>query len=160
MNAHMVFDVVPLGTIISYTDGRSRPPKRQAGELATWMAGNNIGRLSRKQAARWDGNRFHPADITIHWCEYSNGLVTMRPFTVSFAVDDPHEFKLIERPKVGSILVLARSDDNTELAHVADTRNDAAQWLERHPIHYRQVILHEVSADDVAADIVEGRVEK
>ena len=42
-----------------------------------------------------------------------------------------------------------------ELVHVAESRPAAEDWLSRHG--YPDAVLHEVTADEVAADHVEGR---
>ena len=81
-------------------------------------------------------------------------MIVLKVFK-SFSVDSDLTFTVIERPAVGTVLVLSRSGDAGELVHVADNRPAAEDWLSRHG--YPDAVLHEVTADEVAADHVEGR---
>ena len=62
---------------------------------------------------------------------------------------------MTERPNVGSVQVLDRPGDDGELVYLASHRADAEEWLKRHG--YPNAVLREISADEVAAAVVEGR---
>ena len=62
---------------------------------------------------------------------------------------------IVERPAVGSVRVLDRPGERAELVHLASHRAAAAEWLARHG--YPNAVMEEVTADEAAADAVEGR---
>jgi hypothetical protein len=55
MSAQIIYDHVPLGSLVCYSDGTLRPPERFKRKLAAWENSNNGGRLVRKVAARTVG---------------------------------------------------------------------------------------------------------
>ena len=74
----------------------------------------------------------------------------------TFSVESALTFTVIERPPLGSVLVLDRPGENVQLVHVAAHRHAAEVWLQSHG--YPNAVLEDVSSDDLAADVVEGRV--
>ena len=155
MSAHLIFDLVPLGSIVTYSDGSPRPPERHRKKLAAWENRNSGGRLIRKQAEARIGNTVLPATITLHKGDYgSQGTIVLRVHQ-TFSVNSDLKFVVKERPAIGSFLVLDRPGEDAELVYVASHRADAEEWLSRHG--YPNAVLQEVTADAVAADTVEGR---
>ncbi len=155
MSVQMIFDLIPLGSVIKYVDGTPRPPERHRRKLAAWENHNSGGRLIRKQAERRVGNTTIPASITLHAGDYGgDGVVVLRVHR-TFSVNSNLRFIVTERPKVGSVRVLDRSGEDAELVYLASDRADAEEWLTRHG--YPNAVLHEVTADEAAADSVEGR---
>ena len=155
MSAQLIFDLVPLGSLIRYSDGTLRPPERFAKKLASWENRNSAGRLIRKQGERRIGNTTLPASITLHEGNYGSGGVIVLTVHKSFSVNTDLKFTVAERPAIGSVRVLDRPGDDAELVYLASHRADAEQWLTRHG--YPDAVLDEVTADTVAADSVEGR---
>ena len=79
MSAQLIYDLVPLGSLIRYSDGTPRPPARFRKKLASWENRNSGGRLIRKQAERRVGDTMLPACITLHEGDYvSKGCVKYR----------------------------------------------------------------------------------
>ncbi|RRH87126.1 hypothetical protein EH240_36490 [Mesorhizobium tamadayense] len=155
MSAQLIYDHVPLGSIVTYCDGTPRPPERHRKQLAAWENRNSGGRLIRKQAEIRVGNTTLPASITLHKGDYgSQGTIVLR-IRQSFSVNSDLNFAVKERPAIGSVLVLDRAGDDAELVHLAANRTAAEEWLTRH--NYPRAVLQEISADAVAADIIEGR---
>ena len=155
MSAQLIFDLVPLGSLIRYSDGTPRPPERFRKKLAAWENRNSVGRLIRKQAERHIGNTTLQACITLHEGDYgSKGIVTIRVHR-TFSVDGDLKFTVAERPAIGTVRVLDRPGDDAELVYLASHHADAEEWLTRHG--YPDAVLDEVTADAVAADSVEGR---
>lgn len=155
MSAHLIFVLAPLGSIVRYSDGTAQPPARHSKKLAAWQDRNNAGRLVRKQAERRAGNTMIPASFTLHVGDYgTRETIVLRVFR-SYSIDSDLKFAVEQRPPAGSVLVLDRPGDEAELVYVATHRQDADAWLQRHG--YPNAVLREVSADDVAADYVEGR---
>lgn len=155
MSAQLIYDLVPLGSIVNYRDDTPRPPDRHRKKLTAWESRNNEGRLIRKQAEALVGNTKLPASITLHKGDYgSQGTIVLRVHQ-SFSVNTDLKFTVKERPAIGSVLVLDRAGDNAELVHLADSREAAETWLKSHG--YPNAVLQPVTADVVAADTVEGR---
>lgn len=155
MSAQLIYDLVPLGSLIRYSDGTPRPPERFRKKLAAWESRNSVGRLIRKQAERHIGNTTLPACITLHEGDYgSQGIVTIRVHR-TFSADSELKFTVAERPAMGSVRVLDRPGADAELLHLAESHAYAESWLNTH--RYPNAVLDEVTADAVAADSVEGR---
>lgn len=155
MSAQLIYDLVPLGSIVTYRDGTPRPPERHRKKLAAWENRNSGGRLIRKQAEARVGNITLPACIILHKGDYgSQGAIVLRVHQ-SFSVNSDLNFAVKERPAIGSVLVLDRHGEDAELVYLASHRADAEEWLTRHG--YPRAVLQEVTADAVAADTVEGR---
>lgn len=131
MSAQLIFDHVRLGAIIRYSDGTPRPPERHRRKLRAWESRNNTGRLVRKRAGTRVGETTIPAAITLHEGDFgSKAVIVLRVFK-TFSVDSDLAFTVVERPAIGSVLVLDRPGD--------------------------EAVLREVTIDEAAADQVEGR---
>lgn len=155
MSAQLIYDLVPLGSTLTYSDGSPRPPERHRKKLAAWENRNSGGRLIRKQAEAREGNTTIPASIALHECDYgSQGTVVLRVHR-TFSVNSDLKFVVKKRPAIGSVLVLDRAGDDAELVHLADQRAAAEEWLSRHG--YPNAVLREITADMEAAAAVEGR---
>ena len=155
MSAHQIFEHAPLGSIIQFTDGTPRPPERHRKKLQAWLERNNSGRLIRKRGETIVGYTDIPAEITLHMQDLGSRSVIVMRILRSFSVNTDLSFSILERPATGSFLVLERPGSEAELGHVAANRQDAEEWLTRHG--YPKAVLKEVTADDAAADVVEGR---
>jgi hypothetical protein len=156
MSAQSIYDFVPLGSIVRYSDGTPRPPDRHRSKLSAWEDRNNGGRLVRKEPEHRVGNTIIPASITLHKGDYgSREVIVLRVFQ-TFSVESALTFTVIERPPLGSVLVLDRPGENAQLVHVAAHRQATEAWLQDHG--YPSAVIKGVSADHLAADVVEGRV--
>ncbi|WP_157016866.1 hypothetical protein [Mesorhizobium xinjiangense] len=155
MSAHLVFEHAPLGSIIEFNDGTPRPPERHRKKLQAWLERNNRGRLIRKRGKTMVGYTDIPAEITLHMQDIGSRSVIVMRVLRSFSVNTDLSFSIVERPAAGSVLVLERPGPDAELVHVGDNGQDAEEWLTRHG--YPNAVLKEVTADEAAADVVEGR---
>ena len=155
MSAHMIFEHAPLGAIIKFTDDTPRPPDRHRKKLAAWLDRNNSGRLIRKRGKTMVGYTDIPAEFTLHMQDLGSRSVIVMRVLRSFSTTTDLKFAIVERPAVGSVLILERPGPEAELVHVAASRQDAEEWLTRHG--YPNAVIQEVTADEAAADIVEGR---
>ena len=143
MSAKLIFDHAPLGAIIVYSDGTSRPPERHRRKLAAWKHRNGAGRLICKRAAVERDVNTIPASFTLHEGDYgSNGTIVMRVHK-TFDVTSPRDFVVSEQPEAGSVLVMSRPGDLGELVYLAATRSEAEDWLTRHG--YPEADLQEVT---------------
>ncbi|TIQ41825.1 MAG: hypothetical protein E5X49_16885 [Mesorhizobium sp.] len=155
MSAQHIFDFAILGSVVKYSDGTPRPPERHRRKLADWETRNNGGRLIRRQAETVVGRTTLPASITLHKGDYGKGGIIMLRVHQTFSVNTDLKFTVVERPAIGSVLVLDRPGDEAELVHLAANRTDAETWLKSHG--YPNAVIREITADEVAADAVEGR---
>ena len=155
MSAHMIFDNAPIGSIVAWSDGTPRPPDRHRKKLSAWQNNNSQGHLIRKQGARGAGNVTLSASFTLHEVDFgAGGIIAIRVHR-SFSLESTLQFTILARPAIGSVRVFSHAGPGAELAHLAAHRAAAEEWLSRHG--YPRAVLEEVTADEVGADVVEGR---
>ncbi|MEZ5784572.1 MAG: hypothetical protein R3D70_23990 [Rhizobiaceae bacterium] len=155
MSASLNFDIVPIGSIVSWSDGTPRPPDRHRVKLSAWKGNNSTGRLIRKQGERVTGQFAMPASFTLHEGDHgANGVIVIRVHR-SFSINTNLRFTVVQRPAIGSVRIFDSPGDDAELVHLAASRQAAEEWLSRHG--YPRAVMGTVSADEVAADSVEGR---
>jgi len=155
MSAQSIFEHAPIGAIVAWSDGRPRPPERHRRKLDAWTTNNSQGRLIRKQGGRYAGAVDPHASFTLHEADYGAGGVIAIRVHRTFALASGLRFNIVERPPVGSVRVFDRPGPDAELVHLAPHRAAAEQWLTQHG--YPNAVLEEVTADEAAADAVEGR---
>ena len=155
MSAITIFEDAPIGSIVAWSDGTRRPPERHRKKLSAWQNSNSQGRLIRKQSERGNGTVALAACFTLHEADFGAGGVIAIRVHRTFSVESALQFAIVERPTVGSVRVFDRAGDNAELVHLAAHRAAAEEWLSRHG--YPNALLEEVTADEIAADVVEGR---
>lgn len=155
MSAHTIIDNAPIGSIVAWSDGTPQPPARFRKKLAAWQTNNSRGRLIRKQGGRDIGNVSLSACFTLHEADYGDGGVIAVRVHRTFSLESKLQFAIVERPAIGSVRVFDRAGDGAELVYLATNEPDAKEWLTRHG--YPQAVLEEVTADEVGADLIEGR---
>lgn len=155
MSAHTIFEHAPIGAIVAWSDGTVRPPERHRRKLDAWKTNNNQGRFIRKQGGRDVGTLDPYASFTLHEADYGAGGVIAIRVHRTFSLNSSLRFTIVERPAVGSVRVFDRPGDHAELVHLAPHRAAAEQWLSEHG--YPSAMLEEVTADEAAADAVDGR---
>lgn len=155
MSALDIFEHAPIGSIVAWSDGTPRPPERHRKKLSAWQNNNSSGRLIRKQGEKGIGTVALAASFTLHEADFGGGGVIAIRVHRTFPIDSALRFSIIERPAAGSVRVFDRPGEDAELVHLAPHRAAAEEWLSRHG--YPRAVLEEVTADEVAADVVEGR---
>jgi hypothetical protein len=155
MSAVSIFENAPIGSVVAWSNGAPRPPERHRKNLSAWQNNNSQGRLIRKQGERGSGNVSLAACFTLHEADFGAGGVIAIRVHRTFSMDSRLQFTVVERPAPGSVRIFDRAGDDAELVHLAPHRAAAEEWLSRHG--YPNAVLEEVTADEVAADIVEGR---
>lgn len=154
MSAHLAF-MAPIGSILSWSDGQPRPPERHRKKRSAWQTNNSSGRLICKHDERGAGNIILPPSFTLHEGDYGGGGVIAIRIHRTFTLETSLMFTIVERPAVGSCRVFDRPGDSAELVHLAASWQAAEQWLTNHG--YSSAVLEEVTEDEIAADVVEGR---
>lgn len=153
MSAHTIFEHAPIGATIAWSDRSPRPPERHRRKLDAWKTNNGRGTLIRKKGPRDVGLPDPHASFTLHEADYGTGGVIAIRVHRTFALGSRLRFTIVERPAVGSVRVFDRAGDAAELVHLAPHRA-AEQWLTEHG--YPNAVLEDVTADEAAADVVEG----
>lgn len=153
MSAYNVYDA-PLGSLVRYFDNSPKPPARFTKKLASWERRNGVGQLVRKEPARERPTYTSPPCFTLHEGNFASGGVILVTIMRTHSLDSDLSFEIVERPKIGMVRVLQEVGDNVELLHLAETREAAELWLAKAGYRAR---LEEVTADEVGADVVEGR---
>ncbi|WP_439527560.1 hypothetical protein [Pannonibacter sp.] len=156
MSAHIIHDTAPLGALIRYTDHAPKPPARFTKKLAAWERRNGVGRLVRKEPARERPTYSSPASITLHEGNFSSRSVILVTIMRTHSLDSDLTFEIAERPAIGMVRVLQDFGGNSELLHLAESREAAELWLAGN--RHGNARLEDVSADEVGADVVEGRI--
>ncbi|GEO85966.1 MAG TPA: hypothetical protein DIC56_04365 [Rhizobium sp.] len=155
MSAHLI-SRAPIGSIIAWSDGAPRPPERHRKKLSAWKTNNGSGRLIRKEDERSVGSVILPANFTLHEADHGAGGVIAICVHRTFSLGSSLRFTIIERPAIGSVRIFNQMGEHAELVHLAADRQAAEEWLSRHGYPYAR--FEEVTADEIAADVVEGRV--
>ncbi|HEV2160595.1 hypothetical protein [Bradyrhizobium sp.] len=155
MSAHTIIDNAPIGSIVAWSDGTPQPPARFRNKLAAWQTNNSKGRLIRKQGGRGVGNVSLSACLTLHEADYGAGGVIAVRVHRTFSLESKLQFAIVERPAIGSVRVFDRAGGDAELVYLATNEPNAKEWLTRHG--YPHAVLEQVTADEVGADIIEGR---
>lgn len=155
MSASLIFDLAPLGSIVEWSDGSSRPPERFRKKLSMWKTRNGKGRIVRKRDEQVRPGYVSLPEFTVHEGDFgSEGTIVLRVFR-TFSIDSELTFKVLERPAIGSVRVFDRAGEHAELVHLAKNHEAAELWLKSYG--YPNAVLQPVTADEVAADVVEGR---
>ena len=154
MSAHLAF-LAPIGTVLAWSNGQPRPPERHRKKLSAWKTNNSSGRLIRKQDERGAGNIILPPCFTLHEGDYGSGGVIAIRVHRTFSLEASLMFTIVESPAVGSCRVFDGPGESAELVHLAASRQAAQEWLTTHG--YPSAVLEDVTADEIAADVVEGR---
>ena len=154
MSATLAFHA-PIGSIIAWSDGTPRPPKRHRKKLSAWQTSNSQGRLISKRGGRAIGNLSMSPTFTLHEGDYGAGGVIAIRVHRTFSQESGLRFTVVEPPAIGSVRVFDRAGESAELVHLAPHRAAAEEWLSRHG--YPHAMLDEVTADEIAAAVLEGR---
>jgi len=155
MSAHIVYDSAPLGSVIRYFDSTQKPPSRFRKKLAAWKSRNSVGRLIKKEPPRTRPTYHSPASFTLHEGDFGQAGTIVVSIRRTYSVESDLRFEIVERPAIGMVRVLQDVGDSSELLHLARDREAAERWLASN--RYSRAYLEEVTADEVGADVVEGR---
>jgi hypothetical protein len=152
--ASLVYDRIPIGTRLRYSDHIPEPPASRQGDLAVWRLYNGTGRLARKDPAPHCSPLPQPESITIRTAEFGERSAVGFTLALGNPSTGVMRFEILELPPLGSVRILAPEGDNTELLHLAEDERAAIAWLARHPV--ATAIFDPVTADEIAAVSVEG----
>lgn len=155
MSAHTIYDYAVLGSVIRYSDGSSKPPIRLSKKLSAWESSNGKGRFVKKEPPQNRTTYSSPAYFTRHEGDFGEAGTIVVSVRRTWSVESDLRFEIFERPAIGMVRVLQDLGDSPELLHLATNREAAERWLANN--RYSRAYLDEATADEVGADIVEGR---
>ncbi|WP_192385451.1 hypothetical protein [Mesorhizobium silamurunense] len=144
-----------MGSLVRYTDRTPKPPARFTKKVVAWESRNGTGRLVRKEPPRSRATYSSPAYFTLHEGDFGQGGVIVVSVRRTWSVESDLHFEIVERPAIGMVRVLQDLGDSPELLHLAENRQAAERWLGSNL--YNRAYLEQVSADEVGADVIEGR---
>lgn len=156
MSAHTIYDRAVLGSVIRYSDGTAKPPVRFRKKLSTWESRNGSGRLIKKEPPQTRATYSSPAYFTLHEGDFGEAGTIVVSARRTWSVESDLRFEIVERPAIGMVRVLQDLGDSPELLHLARNREAAERSLANN--QYSRAYLEEVTADEVGADVIEGRV--
>lgn len=154
MSAHLIYDNAPLGSLIRYCDGVPKPPSRFTKKLGAWERQNGVGRLVKKEPPRERPTYTSPASVTLHEGNFSSDGVILVTVMRTHSIDSDLRFEIVERPAVGMVRVLQDLGGNSELLHLAESREAAELWLAKN--RHSNARLEDVTVDERAADAIEA----
>lgn len=155
MSAHTIYDYAVLGSVIRYSDGSAKPPIRFRKKLSAWESRNGKGRLVKKEPPQTRATYSSPAYFTLHEGDFGEAGTIFVSVRRTWSIESDLRFEIVERPAIGMVRVLQGLGDSPELLHLARDREAAESWLANN--RYSRAYLEEVTADEVGADVVEGR---
>lgn len=154
MSASLIFDLAPIGSRVSWSDGTPRPPERFYKKLAAWQTRNSQGRLIRKEGPRELGSYTSPGYFTLLQEDIGGKSTILVTLHRTFGLDSELTFKILERPPLGAVRIFNRAGDASDLLHLAANRQAAETWLRSH--RYPSAVLEAVTADEAAAEADDG----
>lgn len=123
MTARALFDLEPLGALIEFSDGTTRPPERHKNKLRDWLGRNNVGYFIAKHvgdpAKSWDDDTFT--------LQTQNGRVLVVNRIVMVKDDDRSTYT-VTPPAPGTILAYSDFAGRIEIRHVWPDLNAARDW--------------------------------
>lgn len=154
MSASLIYDVVPLGSVVEFYDDTPRPPDRFRKKLSAWQNTNGSGRLVEKQPGQVRPNHSFPPTFTLHIVDYSGLGVIVLTVRRTFGIDSGLRFRVRERPKAGQARIVQNTGDGIEMLHIADSREAAEAW-HASKTGYSRVRIEEIT--DKEAGILIGQ---
>ncbi len=122
----------PLGALLRYSDGQPRPPARFNKKLAAWERNNGVGRLIKKTPAIVRPTYSIPDCFTLHHGDFGSGGVIVMVVTMTYSVDSPLHFEIVDQPAPGMVRVLTQWEGVDELRYLAPDMAMAQSWFARH----------------------------
>lgn len=155
MSVRHIYENAPLGALIAYSDGTPEPAESPKERLAEWYARNGLGLLVAKHPTAEYPFHTDPPTITLRVSEYGDPAPLSKRSTRTFTTDSDLTFWIVNPPCVGEVRILRDVDGVVEMLYLARNRAMAEQWLTDNP--GADIRLEEITADEIAAIVVEGR---
>lgn len=136
--ARAIYADAPLGSIIAFTDGASRPPDRFKRKLSSWQDQNGRGRLVGRTPSWRPGGT---DSFTLHLGNYGFQGVTVIVLNRSYTTDSALAFSIEQPPAPGTVQVVTDFAGGVELRHQAHDRAAAEAWLARNRYSDARIVV-------------------
>lgn len=155
MCAYHVYENAPLGSVIRFSDGTPRPAEERIAEVEAWERRNGMGYLTMKDPSPGQRSWVPPTSITLRIAGENGKTVALDSLFRTFSVDSNLRFEILARPSTGTFRVLRGFGRAIELLGITSDRTEAEQYIFACPSGGLRI--EEETADNHAADVVEGR---
>ncbi|WP_204350950.1 hypothetical protein, partial [Serratia marcescens] len=81
-----------------------------------------------------------------HEGDFLSGAIILVTVMRTHAIDTELNFEIIERPKIGMVRIIQPIGDDTELLHLAESREAAELWIAK--TGYSRARLEDITADE------------
>lgn len=146
MSAQFIYDTAPLGSLIRFTNGETRPPARFTRKVAAWNTENGMGRLVERMPERIRPTYRSPASFCLQLGNDGGQGIVVIVVRRHYSLDSNLQFEIVETPRPGMVRVLSRFDDHDELRFLAPDMAVAEEWMARH--RYSDMHVEVVSDPD------------
>lgn len=133
MSAQLIYDTAPLGSLIRYSNGQPRPPKRFRRKLAAWNNENGIGRLVERYPGYDSASYRLPAHFMLHLGNFGSQNVIVLTVRRAYSIESALDFEIVDVPRAGSVRILTSFQGKDELRHLAADMSAAEAWMREHP---------------------------
>ncbi|WP_409562662.1 hypothetical protein [Hyphomicrobium sp. MC8b] len=129
LTAQDIYDRVPLGARLAYSDGEPEPPKRFTRKHADWRRNNGTGMLISKAPPQTMPSYHLPGRFTLHEGNFGGTSGPLIVLHRTYLFTTSLHFHIISNPPAGSVQILQPLGDTPELLHLATNENEARAWL-------------------------------
>jgi len=155
MSVMTIYERAPIGALVRYHDLTPRPPEDDIQAFAAWKKRNGAGWLVRCTPPRSSIIWSTHGAITLLQGDFPMDLDAAIAAREAFPLDSDLTFAVVRRPKAGEFRVLQEYGAHSILVYLAKNRPDAERWLQESG--HINIRLEEVTAEEVCADVIEGR---
>lgn len=156
MSVMTIYERAPIGALIRYHDSTPQPPEEDTEAFAAWKKRNGDGWLVRCTPPRSSIIWSTSGAITLLQSLFPMDLDAAIAAREAFPLDCDLSFEVVYRPAAGEVRVLQEYGANSILLYLAHSRVDAERWVQQSG--HINIRLEEVTAEEVCADFIEGRV--
>jgi len=155
MSVMTIYERAPIGAMVRYHDQTPQPPEDDIEASAAWRKRNGAGWLVRCTPPRSSIIWSTHGAITLLQGEFPMDLDAAIAVRKAFPLDSDLTFAVLRRPAAGEVRVLQEYGVHSILLYLAKNRADAERWVKESG--HINIRLEEVTAEEVCADVIEGR---
>ncbi len=127
-SAQALIKAAPIGALITFSDGRPRPPARFRRKLSAWRRRNGVGRLDRIIPAERLGSIEMPDQFLLHVGDFGSTDVRVLSVRLCFDARSPLTFSVVDA-KPGCVIGFVTDGVRLELGGVFSDEPAALRWL-------------------------------
>ena len=127
-SAEVLIAAAPIGALVTYSDGRPRPPTRFKRQLAEWLRFNGVGRLDSVTDAEMRGAHQVPARFVLHVGDFGSSGTIVLTVRMCFVSRSQLTFDVVQAGP-GDFVGFITDGVHLEVGAVVPTEEDANAWL-------------------------------